>query len=125
MAEQNEAGAMHQQHGRINRAGEFTPVTDAKPIKIAVLDDDMMPVSQLINRWARHLDAAYLESQRNPERLMPTGMEVPQLLVDLAAERGVDLRNSRVTRITLDEGESTGSPFCNEITIEFRKPQCD
>lgn len=125
MAEQNETGAMHQQHGRINRAGEFTPVTDAKSVKIAVQDDDMMPVSQLINRWARHLDAAYLESQRNPERLMPTGMEVPQLLVDLAAERGVDLRNSRVTRITLDEGESTGSTFCNEITIEFRKPQCD
>lgn len=89
-------------------------------IKIAVQDDDMMPVSQLINRWARHLDAAYLESQRNPERLMPTSIEVPQLLVDLAAERGVDLRNSRVTRITLNDG-ATGSPLCNEITIEFRK----
>jgi hypothetical protein len=53
MTEQNETGAMHQQHGRINRAGEFTPVTDAKSVKIAVLDDDMMPVSQLINRWAK------------------------------------------------------------------------
>ena len=53
MTEQNETGAMHQQHGRINRAGEFTPVTDAKSVNIAVQDDDMMPVSQLINRWAK------------------------------------------------------------------------
>lgn len=44
MTEQNETGAMHQQHGRINRAGEFTPVTDAKSVKIAVQDDDVMPV---------------------------------------------------------------------------------
>ena len=43
MTEQNETGAMHQQHGRINRAGEFTPVTDAKSVKIAVQDDDTMP----------------------------------------------------------------------------------
>ena len=124
MTEQNETGAMHQQHGRINRAGEFTPVTDAKSVKIAVLDDDMMPVLQFINRWARHLDEAYLESQRNPERSTPLGMEVPQLIVDLAAEKGVDLRNVNVTNITLNDG-ATGSPFCNEITIEFRKPQCD
>ena len=124
MTEQNKRGAMHQQHGRLNRAGKFTPVSDVKPIKIAVQDDDMMPVSQFINRWARHLDEAYLESQRNPERSMPLGMEVPQLIVDLAAERGVDLRNVNVTRITLNDG-ATGSPFCNEITIEFRKPQCD
>ena len=53
MTEQNETGAMHQQHGRINRAGEFTRVTDAKSVNIAVQDDDMMPVSQLINRWAK------------------------------------------------------------------------
>ena len=53
MTEQNETGAMHQQHERINRAGEFTPVSDAKSVKIAVQDDDMIPVSQLINRWAK------------------------------------------------------------------------
>ena len=89
-------------------------------IKIAVQDDDMLPVSQLVNRWARHLDEAYAESQRNPERSLPVGMEVPQLLVDLAAEKGVDLRHATVTSITLNDG-ATGSPFCNEITIEFRK----
>jgi hypothetical protein len=88
-------------------------------IKIAVQDDDMMPVSQLINRWAK-LDEAYAESQRNPERSLPVGMEVPQLLVDLAAEKGVDLRRATVTSITLNDG-ATGSPFCNEVTIEFRK----
>jgi len=113
-------GAMMQQHGRINRAGEFTPVTDAKSVKIAVQDDDMLPVSQLVNRWALHLDEAHAESQRNPERSLPVGMEVPQLLVDLAAEKGVDLRRATVTSITLNDG-ATGSPFCNEITIEFRK----
>lgn len=124
MAEQNETWATRQLHGRINREGKFTPVPDVKPIKIAVQDDDMMPVSQFINRWARHLDAAYLESQRNPERSTPLGMEVPQLIVDLAAEKGVDLRNVNVTSVTLNDG-ATGSPFCNEITIEFRRPQCD
>ena len=124
MTKQSKRGAMRQQHGRINREGKFTPVSDVKTIKIAVQDDDMMPVSQLINRWARHLDVAYLESQRNPERSTPLGMEVPQLIVDLAAEKGVDLRNVNVTSITLND-EATGSPFCNEITIEFRKPQCD
>lgn len=123
MTEKSEV-AMMQQHGRISRDGTFNPVPTVTPIKIAVQDDDMLPVSQLVNRWARHLDEAYLESQRNPERSMPLGMEVPQLIVDLAAERGVDLRNVNVTRITLNDG-ATGSPFCNEITIEFRKPQCD
>ena len=54
MTEQNETGAMHQQHGRINREGKFTPVSDVKPIKIAVQDDDMMPVSQFINRGTRY-----------------------------------------------------------------------
>ncbi len=44
MTEQNETGAMHQQHGRINREGKFTPVSDVKPIKIAVLDDELMKV---------------------------------------------------------------------------------
>ena len=111
-----------QQHGRISRDGAFTPVSAVTPIKIAVQDDDMLPVSQLVNRWARHLDEAYAESQRNPERSLPVGMEVPQLLVDLAAEKGVDLRRATVTSIELNDG-STGSPFCNEITIEFRKPE--
>lgn len=111
-----------QQHGRISRDGTFTPVSAVTPIKIAVQDDDMLPVSQLVNRWARHLDEAYAESQRNPERSLPVGMEVPQLLVDLAAEKGVDLRRATVTSIELNDG-STGSPFCNEITIEFRKPE--
>ena len=111
-----------QQHGRISRDGTFTPVSAVTPIKIAVQDDDMLPVSQLVNRWARHLDAAYLESQRNPERSTPLGMEVPQLIVDLAAEKGVDLRNVNVTNITLNDG-ATGSPFCNEITIEFRSKE--
>lgn len=119
MTEKSEV-AMMQQHGRISRDGTFTPVPTVTPIKIAVQDDDMLPVSQLVNRWARHLDEAYAESQRNPERSLPVGMEVPQLLVDLAAEKGVDLRRATVTSITLNDG-ATGSPFCNEITIEFRK----
>ena len=44
MTKQNETCAMRQQHGRINREGKFTPVSDVKPIKIAVQDDDVMPV---------------------------------------------------------------------------------
>lgn len=82
-------------------------------LKFDVCDTDMLPVSQLINRWHRELT-----SERQPVPI------TNQDFIAIAAQHGVDLRGAVVTRIDHNpEGTPIHEGNAVDITIEFRSTE--